>query len=114
VLYSRSAMLTHLQQCHREVPTEGRQHFESPCASIGLRMLVLAEVSISQMEASLGPANECFDSDPDTGRWKHETCWQPAWVFYDLPRGSLGGGPNLVCWSGDGVSCRILYWELTA
>jgi hypothetical protein len=68
VLYSRSAMLTRLQQCYREVPTTGRQYFTSPCESMRLRMLVLAGISISEIEARLGPANDCFDADPNTGR----------------------------------------------
>jgi hypothetical protein len=114
VIEGRSRLLTRLQQCYREVPTQGRQFFESPCQSIRLRMLVLAGISISPMEATLGPANGCFDTDLHTGRWKHTTCWEPAWVFYDLPRGSLGGGPNLVCWSLNGDTCLTLYWLYTA
>lgn len=31
VIEGRSRLLTRLQQCYPEVPTEGRQFFESPC-----------------------------------------------------------------------------------
>jgi hypothetical protein len=53
----REETLARLQQCHREVPTSGRQFFESPCQSMKFRVLGLAGISVSQLEATLGPAD---------------------------------------------------------
>ena len=114
VLEWRSRLLTRLQQCRREIPTSGRQYFASPCESMHLRMLVLAGIPRAQMETTLGASEDCFDRDPFTDRWRHGTCLVPAWTFYSLPTGSLGGGPNLTCWAGDGKRCWLLYWEWTA
>jgi hypothetical protein len=38
VRYWQGQTLTQLQQCYREIPTSGRQYFESPCASMRLRL----------------------------------------------------------------------------
>jgi hypothetical protein len=112
----RGETLTRLQQCHRDVPTSGRQYFSSPCFAMRMRVLGLAGISVAQLEATLGPATECFDLDVN-GHKKHpklKLCSDPAWVFYDLPRGSLGGGPNLACLTHDGKLCLVVYWTLTA
>jgi len=71
---------------------------------------------VAQLESMLGPANECFDRD-ENGKKLHpdlDACAVPAWVFYDLPKGSLGGGPNLACWTTNGQTCLTVYWIFTA
>jgi hypothetical protein len=112
----REETLTRLQQCHRDVPTSGKQFFESPCQAMNFRVLGLAGISVAQLEATLGSADECFDRDA-SGKKKHpdlKACSDPAWVFYDLPRGSVGGGPNLWCRTRDGVICWVVTWIYTA
>jgi hypothetical protein len=112
----REETLARLQQCHREVPTSGRQFFESPCQSMKIPVLGLAGISVSQLEAALGPADECFDRDENGKKQYPElgACAVPAWVFYDLPKGSLGGGANLQCWTRNGKTCLVLSWVYTA
>jgi hypothetical protein len=112
----RSETLTRLDRCHRDVPNSGERYFSSPCEAMGMRVLGRAGVSVNQLEQTLGPANECFDRDI-SGKTKHpalKVCSDPAWVFYDLPRGSLGGGPNLVCSTRNGKICLVVYWTLTS
>jgi hypothetical protein len=111
VLDWRSELLKRLQQCHREVPTGGRQHFTSPCESMRFRLLGLIGISRAVLESTLGAADSCFDRV--AGSPKDKKCLQPGWSLYYLPAGSLGGGPNLVCWSGGGETCHILFWMLT-
>jgi hypothetical protein len=112
----REETLARLQQCHREVPTSGRRFFESPCQSMKFRVLGLAGISVAQLETTLGPADECFDRGVN-GKKQYpelEACAVPAWVFYDLPKGSLGGGANLQCWTRNGKTCLVLSWVYTA
>jgi hypothetical protein len=106
--------LSRLQQCYREIPPSGHQYVESPCASMRLRLFVLAGVARAQMEAALGPS-WCIDAYEPSGKLKvRPKCLQPAWSFFYLPRSALGGGPNLVCWSLNGDTCLLLNWLLTA
>jgi hypothetical protein len=112
----REETLTRLQQCHQDVPTSGKQFFESPCQAMKIRVLGLAGISVVQLQATLGPITECFDQDV-SGKRRHpelKVCSDPAWVFYDLPKGSLGGGPNLWCRTRDGVTCWVVTWIYTA
>jgi hypothetical protein len=112
----REETLARLQQCHQDVPTSGKQFFESPCQAMKFRVLGLAGISVAQLEATLGPVAECFDQDFN-GRRRHpelKVCSDPARVFYDLPKGSLGGGPNLWCRTRDGVTCWVVTWIYTA
>ena len=114
VQYWRNQSLKQLQQCYREIPTSGRQDFESPCAKMLWRRLGLAGISVAQMEAALGPS-WCIDAYEISGKRKvRPQCLEPAWSFYYLPSGWLGGGPNLVCWSLKGNTCLTLYWMYTA
>ena len=112
VEYWRGETLQQLQACYREIPTAGRQCFVSPCGSMIWRRLGLAGISVAQMESTLGPANGCWKTL--TVSATERRCVQASWSFFYLPRGSLGGGPNLVCLTGDGKTCRILFWLLTA
>src|SRR6266404_8267363 len=96
-------MLTRLQQCYREIPTSGREYFESPCASMRLRLLVLVGVSRAELESALGEADWCTDAISVSGKiLVRPKCLRPGWAFFYLPPSSLGGGPNLVCWSLNG------------
>jgi hypothetical protein len=109
LLHWRGETLRRLQACHREIPPAGRQYFSSPCVAMNMRVLGLAGISVAQLESALGPANECFDRDIN-GQKKYpqlKTCPSPAWTFYDLPKGSLAGGPNLACWTTGGNTCWI-------
>ena len=112
----RGETLERLQQCHREVPTSGQRYFSTPCVAMGMRLLRLVGISAAQLETTLGPANACFDRDVDGHKLypKLQTCAVPAWVFYDLPRGSVGGGPNLECRTTNGKTCWIVRWTYTA
>jgi hypothetical protein len=114
-LECRSRSLQQLGECYRAVPTEGRKYFESPCASKRLGLLALVGISRTEIESTLGPADWCSDAVSVSGKvLVRPKCLQPAWSFFYLPTGSLGGGPNLVCWSRDGESCILLSWLLTA
>jgi hypothetical protein len=116
VLHWRGETLRRLQACYREIPTAGRQYLSSPCVAMNMRVFGLAGISVAQLESALGPANECFDRDVN-GQKKYpklRTRPLPAWIFYDLPKGSLGGGPNLACWTTGGNTCWILSWMTTA
>jgi hypothetical protein len=84
-IFYRGTVLERLQHCAREVPTSGSRPVDSPCATLGPRVLVLAGISVTQLTRVLGPSQYCFDADPMTGRWRHSTCWAPAWSFYYLP-----------------------------
>ena len=116
VLHSRSAMLKRLQQCYREIPTSGREYFESSCTLMRLRLLVLAGVSRAELESTLGAADWCTDAISVSGKvLVRPKCLQPGWAFFYLPpSASLGGGLNLVCWSLNGDTCLFLNWLLTA
>jgi hypothetical protein len=112
----RGETLRRYQACYREIPSAGQQYFSSPCVAMNLRVLGLAGISVVQLESALGPANECFDQDVD-GQKKYpqsKTCPLPAWTFYDLWKGSLGGGPILACSTTGGNICRIVSWMMTA
>ena len=111
----RSRSLQQLGPCYRAVPTSGRNYFESPCASTRLGLLALVGTSRMELESILGPADWCSDAVLVSGRvLVRPKCLRPAWSFFYLPAGSLGGGPNLVCWSRDGETCLVLNWLLTA
>jgi hypothetical protein len=115
VQYWRGETLERLQACYREIPTAGRQYFESPCISMRLRLLVLAGVSRDELESKLGADDWCTDAYEISGKLKvRPKCLRPGWAFFYLPHGWLGGGPNLVCWSLDGDTCLIVNWLLTA
>ncbi|SRR5260221_5824195 len=115
VLQWRSRSLQQLGQCYRAVPTGGPNYFESPCASTRLGLLALVGISRMEIESILGPADWCSDAVSASGKvLVRPKCIEPAWSFFYLPAGSLGGGPNLVCWSRDGETCLVLNWLLTA
>ena len=112
----RTLMLARLESCRREVPTGGERYFASPCQELRSWLLLsLAGVSLSTLQSHLGKPDFCFDAYDVHGRpHQNETCLQPGWSFFYMPPHDLGGGPNLVCSSGGGKTCRWLYWLGTA
>jgi hypothetical protein len=104
--------LERLQGCRREIPTTGRQYFESPCTSMRLGALALSGISRATLEATLDKADYCFEPLGVSG--KDSQCLLPGWAFFCLPAGWLGGGPHLVCSTGGEKACRIVYWMFTA
>lgn len=108
--YWRGETLERLRQCRKEIPTSGSQDFESPCTAMLWRRLGLAGVSVARMEAALGPS-WCSDAYELSGKRKvRPKCLEPAWSFFYLMPGGLGGGPNLVCLTIDGGTCLVLNW----
>jgi hypothetical protein len=103
VIRWRSVLLERLQQCRKEIPTGGPGYFESPCASMRLSVLVLSAVSRDRLESMVGRADYCFEPYDLPGA--DAKCLRPVWMFYHLQ--GLGGGPELVCWTGGGKTLPI-------
>jgi hypothetical protein len=112
VQYWRSESLGQLQRCRAAIPSAGREYFESPCVSMRFSALILSGISRGMLDATLGNADFCFD--PPTVSAQRYPCLRPGWAFFYLPPNSLGGGAHLVCLTGGGKICRVVYWEYTA
>jgi hypothetical protein len=101
--------LATLQSCLRTIPTAGNEYIASRCE--GVNLSVLSGTSLEFIKSTLGPPGLCFQDNAVSPVDK--SCRRPAWLFYYLPRGWLGGGPELVCWTDDGVICRYVSWVRT-
>jgi hypothetical protein len=101
--------LSTLQGCLRKVPKRGNEYVASRCDGVDLS--ILSGTSIESIVSALGPPTLCFEDNALSPVDK--LCRRPAWLFYYLPRGWRGGGPELVCWVDDGEICRYVSWVRT-
>ena len=101
--------LVTLQACLRTIPTAGNEYVATRCE--GVNLSVLAGTSLESMVLMLGSPTLCFQDNAVSPVDK--SCRRPSWLFYYLPRGWRGGGPELVCWTDDGVTCRYVSWVRT-
>jgi hypothetical protein len=106
---SVQATLATVQGCLRKIPREGNEYFASRCE--GVNLSVLSGTSLDSLVSVLGSPTLCFQDNVVSPVDK--SCRRPAWLFYYLPRGWRGGGPELVCWTDDGVICRYVSWVRT-
>ena len=106
---SVSEALAMLQECQRKIPKSGNEYVVSRCE--GVNLSVLSGTPLASMASVLGPPTLCFQDNavPPVDK----SCRRPSWLFYYLPRGWLGGGPELVCSTDDGVICRYVSWVRT-
>jgi hypothetical protein len=100
--------LATLQSCFRTIPKAGNEYVASRCE--GVNLSVLAGTSLGSIVSVLGSPTLCQDNAVSP---VNKSCLRPSWHFYYLPRGWLGGGPVLVCWTDDGESCRYVSWVRT-
>jgi hypothetical protein len=101
--------LATLQGCLRTIPKEGNEYVATRCE--GVNLTVLSGTSLESIESLLGPPTLCFQANASSPVDK--SCRRRSWLFYYLPRGWRGGGPELVCWTDDGVICRYVSWVRT-
>jgi len=101
--------LATLQGCLRKIPKQGNEYVATRCERVNLS--VLAGTSLESMASVLGSPTLCFQENAVSPVDK--SCRRPTWLFYYLPRGWRGGGPELVCWADDGVVCRYVSWVRT-
>ena len=101
--------LATLQGCLRTIPKEGNEYVATRCE--GVNLTVLSGTSLESIESALGPPTLCFQDNAISPVDK--SCRRPSWLFYYLPRGWRGGGPELVCWTDDGEICHYLSWVRT-
>ena len=101
--------LATLRGCLRKIPKEGNEYVATRCEEVNLS--VLPETPLESIESALGPPTLCFQDNAVSPVDK--SCRRPAWLFYYLPRGWRGGGPELVCSTDDGVICRYVSWVRT-
>ena len=102
-------VLATLQGCLRTIPKEGNEYGATRCE--GVNLAVLSGTSLESIDSLLGPPTLCFQDNAISPIDK--SCRRPSWLFYYLPRGWRGGGPQLVCWTDDGVICRYASWVRT-
>jgi hypothetical protein len=105
---AQKALVT-LQECLRKIPKAGNEYVASRCEGVDLS--VLSGISLQSMVSTLGPPTLCFQGNAVSPVDK--SCRQPSWLFFYLPRGWRGGGPELVCSTDDGVICRYVSWVRT-
>jgi hypothetical protein len=101
--------LATLQGCLRKIPKAGNEYVATRCE--GVNLSVLSGTSLESIASALGSPTLCFQDNGVSPVDK--SCRRPSWLFYYLPRGWRGGGPELVCWTDDGVVCRYLSWVRT-
>lgn len=101
--------LATLQGCLRKVPKEGNEYVATRCE--GVNLTVLSGTSLQSIVSMLGSPTLCFQDNAVSPI--DRLCRQPSWLFYYLPQGWRGGGPELVCWTDDGVICRYVSWVRT-
>src|ERR1700730_10653009 len=106
---SAQETLATLRGCLRTIPREGNEYVATRCE--GVNLTVLSGTSLESIESLLGPPTLCFQANASSPVDK--SCRRPSWLFYYLPRGWRGGGPELVCWTDDGVICRYVSWVRT-
>jgi hypothetical protein len=94
--------LSTLQGCLRKIPKMGNEYVATHCE--GGNLAVLSGTSPQSMVSALWPPTLCFQNV--TASPIDKSRWRPAWLFYYLPNGWRGGGPELVCPTDDGVICR--------
>jgi hypothetical protein len=98
-----------LKGCLRKIPKGGNEYVAARCE--GVNLSVLSGTSLESIVSVLGSPTLCFQDTAVSPVDK--SCRRPAWLFYYLPRGWRGGGPELVCLTDDGVSCRYVSWVRT-
>ena len=63
-----------------------------------LSVPAVSGLSRDRLESMLGRADYCLE--PYNLLGADAKCVEPVWMFYHLQ--GLGGGPELVCWTGGG------------
>lgn len=102
--------LKKLHDCLFELPKHSGTSYVSPCASMNLTNL--NGVHLNAMTAALGAPTFCTKPYA-IGASHSKGCLSPAWSFYRLPQGWVGGGPELVCSTDDGLTCHHVNWMHT-
>jgi hypothetical protein len=102
-----SETLKKLHDCFSELRKQGKSNYVSPCSSMTLTNL--SGIHLDVLTAALGAPTFCtkphtIDAVPS------KACVAPAWSFYYLPKGWVGGGPELVCSTDDSMTCGHVEW----